>query len=86
MNVGEATAVNTVLRYLLDLPQPMGSVPAAADVRSAAIRLAERANKTLAAGLGSEDVAQAWPVPMMHACDGTAPEAPRVRHADAHAR
>lgn len=60
MNITEANDTNTVLRYLLGLPNLTGDVPTDDQAQDAAERLAEKAAKALHAGLRPVDVAQAW--------------------------
>ncbi len=58
MNIGEAIKMNTVLYYLLDMP---GKPIAEQAAKEAAAYLAERANKSLSAGVSGEQVLKAWP-------------------------
>lgn len=63
MNVTESCHVQTLIRFVLGLdptdPFPSGPRDPAAD-REAAVALAERAYKTLSAGLSGDDVRKAW--------------------------
>lgn len=61
MNIGEANDLNTVLRYVLNLPDITRSVPADDKARDAAARLADKAHKGIMAGLTGDDVVAAWP-------------------------
>lgn len=54
MNISEANDLNKVLRYVLGWSED----PEVA--RDAAVRLTERANRTLGAGLRPQDVEDAW--------------------------
>ena len=56
--IAEATAINTVLNYLLELDQDDDPTKA----REACAYLADRADKALHAGLRSADVIAAWPL------------------------
>ena len=61
MNIGEANAVNVVLRTLLGLPEvTTHEHPSADRVGEAAEMLARKANKALHAGLTEVEVRQAW--------------------------
>lgn len=60
LTVGEATAINTVLDYWLKMPREgLGPVTEKA-VLAAMIDLADRATKTLMAGVNGNDVRRAW--------------------------
>lgn len=62
LNVGEANAVNTLLRWVLDVPLPgVTDAPGPDDAQRAAVLLAEHARKTLLAGLRGKDVTTHWP-------------------------
>lgn len=57
MNIGEATSVNMLLRYLLTGTDRITDIGA----RGAAAELADRANRAVAAGYTGEQVTAAWP-------------------------
>ncbi|UUV34402.1 hypothetical protein NQK81_13405 [Amycolatopsis roodepoortensis] len=61
LNNGEAHAVNTLLRWVLGLPNSSVPVPAAADAHEAAQRLCRAAYKQLSAGLWPDQVTEHWP-------------------------
>ena len=69
MNISEANDINTVLRYVLRLPNGVGEFRTAQQVHEAAERLAGRAHKTLSAGLMASDVRDA-PLPLRDRWDG----------------
>lgn len=57
VNIGEASDVNTLLRYMLGQRQPVTGEPVPGDqALGAAERLADRANRALAAGISSTEV------------------------------
>lgn len=60
MTKGQATHVNMLLRWLLELP---GDPVNADQARHAAGELAEGATRALAAGVRPADVSAAWPAP-----------------------
>jgi len=60
MNIGEATDVNTVLRYLTGTRDTGGTVPADNAAEEACIRLAGRVNKAIRCGITPEQVAAVW--------------------------
>lgn len=61
MNITEGNAVNVLLRYLLDEPDPRGYLTRSEAACDAAAALADRARKTLGAGLDGEQIRQLWP-------------------------
>jgi hypothetical protein len=62
MNVSESSDVNTLLRWLIGAKRFDDEEVSEADAKAAAVRLADRAYKTLFAGLAGRDVAERWPV------------------------
>lgn len=60
MTVSEATAVNTLLRYMLGIARPGYAAPDTGAAVNASRVLARSASKKLAAGLIEKDVADAW--------------------------
>jgi hypothetical protein len=60
VNVTEANAAMTVLRWALGIPHALGKVPTSEQARHAAQTLAARSHKTLGAGLTADDVAAHW--------------------------
>jgi len=60
MNVSEANAVNTLLRWHMGLAPAGGEVPTAEQARQAAARLAEGAHRKLAAGITAATVHDHW--------------------------
>lgn len=58
--IGEANDLNVLLEYALNLSGPMG-VPSSDKAMEAAARLADKATKTLMAGLDGDRVRAAWP-------------------------
>lgn len=63
MNINEATAVNSLLRWVLQVPLPVGLPQVTSnDAQHAAEFLAERAFGALAAGLRAEEVQRLWPL------------------------
>jgi hypothetical protein len=56
MNIGEANAVNVLLRHVLD-----DTADDDVRLREASVYLAGQANKALGAGLRAEDIEGAWP-------------------------
>ena len=71
LTIGEAGDVNTLLEYVLNLHGPGQRVPTDDDARAAAGRLADKATKTLYAGLDSKRVDAAWPELLL---DNTEPQ------------
>ncbi|MGH3540777.1 MAG: hypothetical protein ACRDTO_00130 [Mycobacterium sp.] len=62
MNISEANALNTVLRWVIGAPTVTGG-PVPDDVAcDQAVWLADRANRVLSAGLTGERVGALWPV------------------------
>ena len=63
LTVGEASAVNTLIRFITGDPRPMsGEAVTSEQGLEAANLLAQKANKTLGAGYsGKGDVAKIWP-------------------------
>ena len=59
----EASAVNTLLEWLLDQPRPHHYPTRVAAAKEAAELLADHASKTLMAGLRGQDVLDCWPRP-----------------------
>lgn len=59
LTVTEASAVNTLIDYLLGNRNALGG-PDRLDAREAAQLLADHAHKTLSAGVNAVDVQQAW--------------------------
>lgn len=63
MNINEATAVNSLLRWVLQVPLPVGLPQVTSnDAQHAAEFLAERAFGALTAGLRAEEVQRLWPL------------------------
>lgn len=60
LTIGEASDVNVLLEHALNLSGPTG-VPSSEKAREAAARLADKASKTLLAGLDGDRVRAAWP-------------------------
>lgn len=65
LTVGEAHDVNTLLDWILGIPRlylegPKTDEKAQADAQAAAARLADKANKTLMAGLDARRVNEGW--------------------------
>lgn len=61
MNIGEAVAAQTLLRYLLDPHPHVDEAHDDDDALEAALLLAEKSDKTLSAGLTRDDVTRLWP-------------------------
>lgn len=55
MNIGEASDINSLLKYILKLPRADAAV-----AHDAAVRLAVRARSRLRAGIGGPDVDLHW--------------------------
>ena len=64
MTIGTASAVNVVLRYLLDGDriEALGGVPTTPELKAAAKTLAKAAHKSLMAGVDQDDVEICWAV------------------------
>lgn len=60
MNITEANLVNTLLGWLVEMPDPCGRLVSHTEGRDAAELLAERANKALSAGITAAEVRAAW--------------------------
>lgn len=60
MNIGEADAVNHLLRYVMDRPGLDGTPPTSGGAREAAILLAGKARKALGAGVTPDEVRKHW--------------------------
>lgn len=60
LTIGEAHDVNTLLEHVLQHSRAGLGVPSLDEAREAAARLADKANKTLMAGLTGERVRAAW--------------------------
>lgn len=62
LTIGEASAVNTVLRFVAQDAGYRGAVPTSSEALTAANLLAQKAHKALGAGYsGTGDVAKVWP-------------------------
>jgi hypothetical protein len=61
VNISEGNDLNTVLRFFLQLGGPTGEVPSRNHALEAGQRLVARANKSLGAGLTSEQLQTVWP-------------------------
>lgn len=61
LTIGEANAVNTLLRWQLGLPNALGESVDRDDALAAAELLSEHAYRSLYAGLRPVDVALVWP-------------------------
>lgn len=66
MNIGEATSVNMLLRYLLTGTQQISDIGA----RAAATSLADRAHVAIRAGYTGDQIAAAWPVSIVNRAAG----------------
>ena len=65
--VGEAIALGTLLRWVLQTPSAYGlPIPSSGEAKKAAALLAEKARKTGACSVGPEAVRELWPVPKEH--------------------
>lgn len=60
MNVSESGDVLTIIRWLTGMPRP-GIRNDRDEAREAAVRLGERAYKTLMSGLTNDEIRQHWP-------------------------
>lgn len=60
LNVGEALNVNTVITYWLRIARNGHSIPTDDQVIDAMAQLADKATKTLMAGVSGDDVRRAW--------------------------
>lgn len=60
LTVGEAHHVNTIVTYWLRIARDGRSVPADDQVVDAMAEMADRATKTLMAGVNGNDVRKAW--------------------------
>jgi hypothetical protein len=60
LTVGESLDVNVLIDYLFGLRYPSGTPVPEEDAVNAAARLADRAGKTLMAGLDGADVRRLW--------------------------
>ncbi len=61
MSIGEANAVNVLLDYLLGCRRPNGCEVQEHEARAAAMTLADKANRSLMAGLDGAAVNRMWP-------------------------
>lgn len=60
LTVGQASDVNTLLRYVLGISRPGSGVPGSDEALQAAERLAAAADKRLMAGIRAQDVTATW--------------------------